>query len=296
MNPETPGWVLAAMHEYGHPATLLSESVSLELVSASLVESLVQLINSELLVRALWRELALERAVELEYWNNSDDGDMFFPSSPSVTLLDPHSPAHRILGGYSNNREWIEAESYLSEDSALRSAAQWFEMEGISEIGDFAEDSLDLFTIAGIAYLAEFGTEEESDISITESGFQVLNEIVERGDIYVEHNDFDTRVHLRETKLPGVTFAETSTQQKLSLVALLQAGREDPMIKTWGISSHFLKCIAVHPETPDEIRQELLDDGDFEVQLAAQISMNGSQRGAVPLPQSAAGQINTSLE
>lgn len=293
MNPETPNWVLDVLQDHGHPAALLSASASYESAPASPIDSIVQLINSELLVRALWRELAMEQAVELLYWHNSEEGDKFYPCSPSVTLLDPHSPAHAILGGYSENREWIETESYLSEENALRVAAQWFEGEGPLSRVDFDQDSLDLLTIAGIAYITEFESEGESDISITESGLRILNQVVERGDVYADHNDFDTIVRVVDTKLPGVTYAGTSTPKKSGLVKLLQSSRKDPMIEAWGISNHFLKCIAVHPDTPYEIRQELQADEDFEVQLAAQISANGSQRGIAQKPQSTAGRINT---
>ena len=293
MNPHTPDWTLTVLREFGHPAILLSGSVEQETVCTSPVDSLVQLIDSGLLVRALWRELALERVVELEYWNDLDEGDKFYPSSPSVPLLDPHSPAHFILGGYSEDREWIETDPYLSEDSAVRVAAQWFDTEGLFDLVDFDEDSLDLMAIAGLAYLMESESEGLSGLSLTESGLSVLNRVLERGDVYVEHNDFDTRVMVIDSSLPNITFAGTLNIQKVGLVDLLQASRGDPMLNSWGISSHFLMCIAMHPATPDHIREQLQDDEDPQVRLAARISMDGAQRGVAGPAQSLAGQMNT---
>jgi len=293
MNPQTPDWVLTVLQDFGHPAILLSESVDHQTVSASPVESVVQLIASGLLVRALWRELALERVVDLEYWNDSDDGDKFFPSSPSLPLLTPQSPAQFILGGYTDGREWIETEPYLSQDSALRVAAEWFDTAGLFELVDFDTDSLDLMAIAGIAYLMEWEREELPGISLTDSGVLALRQALERGDVYLEHNDFDTRVTVLDSSLPGITFAGTSTGQKVGLVNSLRASRVEPTLNSWGISNHILKCIALHPETPDQIREQLQDDDDPQVRLAARISMNGSQRGVVGSAESPASQINT---
>jgi len=289
MSPATPDWVRSALTKYGHPAGLLTDENWSSENPIPVVEGVVQLINSELLIRALWRELTLEGVVELLYWNDSHDGDKFFPSSPSVTLMEGGTVAEYIVGGYNSRRDWIATEDYLTSDGQIRFLASGFE-DWHYNTEEFSEQTLNEFTLSGIAF-AVLNERWGYSIEITESGKAVLDDVVELE--YVDPEDMDTKVVVTESKLPHVVYGASSTAQKIRLVELLRNSRVDPMLGPWGICDHFLACIALHPMTPEEIRQVLLKDQVPVVREAAQISREGSQDGGLKESSSAKALVNS---
>lgn len=289
MDPNTPDWVRSALSTYGHPAGLLTDETWKSEYPIPVIEGLVQLINSELLIRALWRELALEGAVELVYWNDNHDGDKFFPSAPDVTLMEGGTAAEFIVGGYNSSREWIETEDYLTTDGQIRFLANGFE-DWHYNAEEFSEQTLDEFTMSGVAS-AVLNEHWGDSVEITESGKAVLDDVVEVD--YVDSEDMDTRVSVTESELPHVVYGASTTAQKLRLVELLQGGRVDPMLRHWGISDHFLACIALHPMTPEEVRQVLLNDEAADVRQAAEIAVRDAQPSGPSEPTAAEAFVKT---
>jgi hypothetical protein len=76
------------------------------------------------------------------------------------------------------------------------------------------------------------------------------------------------------SRLPAIGYAETSEEQKAWLTDLIRQSRQDFMVKTWGIADHFLMCIALHPATPQSIRDQLLVDSSEDVRDAARMAMS----------------------
>lgn len=282
MDPHTPDWVRSALSSYGHPAGLLSNETWKSEYPIPVIEGVVQLINSELLIRALWRELALEGVVELIYWNDSGDGDKFSPHSPAVSLMDGGAAEH-IVGGFNSDREWIDTEDYLTGEGLIRHLADTFEdcHYGTEE---FTEETLNQFTMSGVAF-AVFNEVEGQSIIITETGQAMVDDVVDVGNI--DPDNMDTKVIVTESRLPHVVYGATTTAQKLNLVSLLQGSRVDPMLQHWGISDHFLMCIALHPMTPEDVRHVLLNDEAPDVRQAAGIAIRDAQP-SVPSEPSAA--------
>lgn len=263
-----PDWLLALLSRHGHPAALLHRGMGTTPSSVDPAGALRDLVNSELLVRALWRELALAGVVRLVYWNDSHEGDKFFPQADGLELMDSHSPAQFIIGGYSSSREWITTSDSLWEYAVLRLAAGGFEDWFDTQIDEeFDDDSLGLFALSGAAWIADMNY---APIQWTPAGQEAVD-----GPLFdamagiAESEDYDTEVTVVASRLPAIGYAETSDEQKARLTDLIRQSRKESMVKTWGLADHFLMCIALHPSTPPGIRDALLSDPSENVRQAA---------------------------
>lgn len=291
---ESPKWLLDTLARYGHPAALIHIGIEAQPPTVEAWLALRDLINSELLVRALWRELALAGAVTLVYLNDSVGGDNFFPQAEGLTLMEDGTAAECLIGGYSEAREWIELEDTLETSSALRLAAGLFEERIDTQINEFDSETLALFALAGVAWAADVSEDSipvgrlvdlaeaalpnelgEVPIRWTERGEaaieEILRPIVEH---LAEHDDLDPTVTVVGSRLPGIGYAATTDAQKAWLTELLRQARSNPMVTTWGLSDHFLMCVALHPATPEDLRDQLLMDSSEQVRHAARKFMD----------------------
>jgi hypothetical protein len=242
-------------------------------------QSLRFLVDSELLVRALWRELALADVARLVYWNDPGEGDKFFPEAEGLDLIEPQGPAQYLIGGYSDEREWIETEDYMDSDGVINMAAQMFSDGWLDEqVDDFTEETLDLFALAGAAYAS--GSWVDANVVWTDEGRQALE-----GDMWelaierAESEDYDTKVTVVDSSFSKIGYGETSDSQKTWLTEMIRQSRSDPMVSSWGLADHFLMCIALHPATPQSIRDQLLVDSSEGVRDAARVAMERSSPG-----------------
>jgi hypothetical protein len=272
LSERAPEWLIVLLARHGHPAGLLHRGVTAVPSHLDPAAALRDLVNSELLVRALWRELALAGVVDLVYWNDSSEGDQFFPRANGLELMDSHSAAHHIVGGYSSTREWISNVDSLEEYSVFRLAAGGFE-DWFDDHYDeaFDDDSLGLFALCGVAWISEMNY---ATVGWTPAGREALEDVLwdsmaQRAD----SDDFDTEVTVVSSRLPAIGYAETSDSQKAQLTELIRQSRRDSRVSTWGIADHFLMCIALHPATPQLIRDQLLMDSSEDVGEAARLAL-----------------------
>lgn len=266
-----PEWLIALLARHGHPAGLLYRGVTAVPSHLDPAVALRDLINSELLVRALWRELALAGVVELVYWHDYE-GDQFFPRADGLELMDAHTPAQFIMGGYSTSREWLTTSDSLEDYAVFRLAAGGFEDWLLNLDEDFDEASLELFALSGVAWISEMGY---APVRWTQVGHGAVDgplrdAMLDRS----EPNDYDTEVTVVASRLPGIGYAQTTDEQKTALTDLIRRSRTDLMVSKWGLADHSLMCIALHPATPQSIRDQLLVDSSERVRGAARITMS----------------------
>lgn len=270
---DAPQWLLEVLGRYGHPAALLCPGIEAQPPDVEPWLALRDLMNSELLVRALWRELALAGAVTLVYWNDTVEGDQFFPQADELHLMEGHTAAAFLAGGYSASREWIQTDDILETYAVKRRAASLFEDWLDSETDEFSEESLALFALAGVAWAEDMKTvpvrwTEAGELAVEEELYPYIEE-------FADADDMDTTVTVVESRLPGIGYADTSDAQKMWLTELLRQARSNVMVSTWGLSDHFLMCIALHPATPQSIRDQLLMDPSENVRQAARMATGG---------------------
>lgn len=267
-----PEWLIALLARHGHPAGLLHRGVTAVPSHLDPAGALRDLINSELLVRALWRELALAGAVELVYRNDGHEGDQFFPRASGLELMDAHTPAQFIIGGYSTSREWLTTIDSLEDYAVFQLAAGGFGDWFFSIDEDFDEASLELFALSGVAWISEMGFAPIRWTPVGQGAVDgpLRDAMLDRAD----SNDYDTEVTVVASRLPGIGYAQTSDEQKASLTDLIRRSRTDLMVSTWGLADHFLMCIALHPATLQSIRDQLLVDSSERVRDAARTAMS----------------------
>ncbi|TEX51637.1 MAG: hypothetical protein B7C55_04545 [Actinomycetales bacterium mxb001] len=271
---ETEEWVIGALAEQGHPAALLRADYTVASVGVDPVQAVMELVDSELLVYALWRELALADVVELTYWRDTVEGDRFFAQASiaeGINLMPTGEAAERILGGWSPDRDWISLEDYMTANSVIRVLGMehenWYE---IAEMDGLDHESLDNFTLGGLAHLVE-NFRPSPVFQITQLGLERYEDVATERDFDPE--DYDTEVTIEDPDEPLACYGATPESNKLQLVRLLQEARSNILIEKWGISNHFLKCIALHPETPKSILELLTEDADVQVRTTAQLAL-----------------------
>lgn len=273
---DAPQWLLEVLGRYGHPAALLFPGIEVQPPSVEPWLALRDLMSSELLVRALWRELALAGAVSLVYWNDTVEGDQFFPRAEGLSLMEGHTPAAFLAGGYSQSREWIRTEDTLERWAVIRLASNLFGDDWLdNQVDEFNDESLALFALAGVAFAEDMN---DAPIRWTQEGESAVDDqlwsFIEE---FAEADDMDTKVTVIESSLPGIGYAATSDAQKAWLTEMLRQARSNVMVSTWGLSDHFLMCIALHPATPQSIRDQLLMDPSENVRQAARMSPASSR-------------------
>lgn len=273
--PDAPLWLLEVLGRHGHPAALIYPGIEYQPSDVEAWLAVRDLINSELLVRALWRELALARRVSLNYWNDTYDGDKFFPETTGLNLMEGNTAAQYLIGGYSDSREWIKTEDTLETYRVIQLASNVFEDWMETQAEEFNEGSLDNFALVGSAWAEELN---RVPVRWTEAGELAIEETLWEFIVdFAEPDDMDTTVTVLESRLPRIGYSETSDAQKLWLVELLRRSRSNLMVSTWGLSDHFLMCIALHPDTPKSIRDELARDASESVQQAVHIATARAQ-------------------
>lgn len=239
-SPQTLALLCAA----GHPAGILRCDLPDAEVSVRPAEAFAQLVHSDLLILALWRELALAGTFKLVAWAGYSGDWGAFVLVTQEREADAHTAVNCILGGDSTSREWAEREDYLTEDDAIRC---FKEEEPI--LDEFSEDALDYAMCSAIAW----GAWEEADhLTVTEAGEAFILKLGEtQGDF--DPADMSSRVVLKESSLPMVGFGFLAPEKQMRLVELLRGAREDSLVRDWQLADHFLRCVVNHPETAPDV-------------------------------------------
>jgi hypothetical protein len=267
LSDRSPDWLLDVLARCGHPAALLFPELPTGTSPSHAAIALRELVDSRLLIRALWRELALARVVQLNYVRNYETHD-FFPNVEGLRLLNQGSPAARIIASSPWEVEWIELEDSLSIDQALDLGGSGFDEFFTDGFGEGEE--LDIFSLRGLGYVEREIAYREGRLRWTAAGEAAVIELL----IPLVHDnaegpDFDTSVTVVESTIQGVGYEMTSGEQKVALMRLLKDARVDRVVGAWGISDHFLMCMGLHPATPQKVRDELLADPIENVRMAA---------------------------
>lgn len=295
----TPEWVRTAILESGHPAALLRAG---SIVSPGLqypASAFFQL--SEIsLDKIFWGELARDGVVRLAYHHDEIHAPLFqswaLPESPLLPELGLRTPARWVLPTY--RQDLVTTNGPYPPVPSVRARRDWLEWRGSEWEYYFRDDGeaeyfrgrgeldswLDMCALA--LTVAVVGSTEglTHGLRVTPAGVQAVAMFdikpYVRDDDVVEQ-DVITDVFLVDDPAPDLTYRDTSPGQKAELVGLLQGSRANPLISMWGIASHFLCCIALHPATPEDLRARLAEDEDAAVRAAAEAGAGGAQKGAV---------------
>lgn len=241
---------LEILTKAGHPAGLLRFDFPEMSPLCGPGEAVAQLIKSELIIRALWRELALADVFQIVAWNDTHDGSKFYLNVDRFDLMDSQGPIAYLLGGYSEDREWVELRDYLSVGDAIRALSHFGEE---LEFDSVNENDLDYAMCAAISFAAE----NTKDVKILDEGLTFIHEIASSDTRHLDYEDYSTEVVVVDSDFPEIGFEKLSEEKKRNLVNLLIAARDHVLLGHWRIVDHLLYCIQKHPATSSELAAEI---------------------------------------
>ena len=241
--------ILALFASMGHPAGLVFSETPVVEPTVDPAVGLAQLINNEILIRALWRELALSGICKIQAWNDNVDGDKFYLDLGNFALSE--GAVAYILGGYSENREWARLEDYLDEYDSQRALSHYGEE---LELEDLAE--LDETMCAAIA----FAVDNTNDLTLTRKGSEFIHQIASNME-YLDREDMSTRVVIQDSDVPEICYGELPDVNKRMLVDYLMAARTHVVMEKFRLADHVLGCIEVHPQTPPDLVERIKASG-----------------------------------
>jgi len=281
LHPATPEWILEAFSEHGHPAALFDSRLSVPrrevIVDAG--RALRELVDSRLLIRAVWRGLAIWGALELFFIPNYEGWPQLIPLVDGKPLLEPGSAAELVISGGETGRmalthaeEWVLVSHSVSLASAIDILGEVFDLwveygiddetfVSLFEDPDIFGDSdrshqrvstLDRFALAGLSYLQrhrgiEIATETAMEAIRALDVFPMLSEPRDL-------SGYEFQVVIGGTDLPWISYSESGPEKMRLLAELLRESEKDLAVSEWGVGRHFLECMALHPSTPDEVR------------------------------------------
>ena len=292
VSPATPQWVLEALTEHGHPAGLLHADVPTPRYRSDLDPSLAvkELVDSGLLIRGMWREMVLLGVIELAFVPDYLGWPHLLPRAHGKELLKLGSAAEYVISGgqegsmrLAHAEEWVMVTNSVSLDSALVVLAELFDswlsygLDDESPLDAFRGEEIfppiegtepvtgsdDLFALAGLAYIRN-----RQELTIVTAEYLEAVRALDVRPVISEPRDlsgYEFETTVGECLLPWISYAGSGEEKMHLLVDLLTASRTDVVLGTWGVSQHFLTCIAMHPATPDAVRarcnaEVLLDD------------------------------------
>lgn len=241
--------VLSLFASAGHPAGLVFSQTPAVEPTVDPAVGVAQLINNEILIRALWRELALSGTCTIQAWNDNVDGDKFYLELPNFGLSE--GAVAYILGGYSEYRDWVQLEDYLDEYDAVRALAHYGEDLEFEELA-----ALDEAMCAAIA----FAEENTNDLTLTRKGSQFIHQVASNMQ-YLDREDMSTRVVIQDSDVPEICYGELPEANKRMLVDYLMAARIHVLMEKFRLVDHFLSCIEVHPQTPADLVERIKASG-----------------------------------
>lgn len=280
LQPTAPKWILQALSEYGHPAALVDSLMPepRNEVAIDPSQALKELVDSGLLIRALWRELAIWGSLELTFTLDYLGWPHLIPHAKGRALLPLGSAAEYVISGgeesfmeFRHVDEWVVVSDSVSLPSARDILGEVFDywMDfGLDDeifVSAFDDpdvfrgaaltshmDTLDRFALAGLAHIQrghgiDIATEAATDAMRALDVFPVLSEARDL-------SGYEFEGTIGATVLPWISYSESGSRKMKLLAELLLEGGSDLARSTWGVQRHFLECMALHPSTPGEIR------------------------------------------
>ena len=261
--------VATYLYSIGHPYSMLdtNSAVANPVIKE---DALLWMVKREYLHRIFWRELTElddEFEIDLRFQGN------VFVLFVSHTILerdfyDLDLSEDPILAGAifdQHERPWIKDNKSLFLDFAAE------EVVGSDSDGNIVDlamevDLLDTYKIA-LALLTDgdYGNRdfEKYGASLTTQGRQTLIEAAEET---IEFDRYDIEVDINLEFEENLSWKNLQHEKQIQLFSLLKVGLKSANEELSGTAEHFLGCMALHPNTPEDILSELGELGNELIQ------------------------------
>jgi hypothetical protein len=251
---DSPRWLIDRLAGAGHPAGLLCRDATATTPSMGAAVAFRELVQSGLLMRILWREVALAGRLQV----HRDWRGLQVESYDGVRKIRLPEELAGVLGQNLEDWDWMEEEDLV----ILEDARNWVDedpgwLEWLTQ--EFREENLDVLTL-GLA---------SGSWSWTQAGNRALRKL--RSEVLPLRDwpdiDVESVTIIRGDERFG--YALTSAHQKHILVHLLLSARSELNPLASALCTHLLRCVALHPATPRDLLGELMSDPDEDVARAA---------------------------
>ena len=261
--------VATYLYSIGHPYSMLdtNSAVANPVIKE---DALLWMVKREYLHRIFWRELTElddEFEIDLRFQGN------VFVLFVSHTILERDFynldlSEDPILAGAifdQHERPWIKVNKSLFLDFAAE------EVVGSDSDGNIVDlamevDLLDTYKIA-LALLTDgdYGNRdfEKYGASLTTQGRQTLIEAAEET---IEFDRYDIEVDINLEFEENLSWKNLQQEKQIQLFSLLKVGLNSTNEDLSGTAEHFLGCMALHPNTPEDILSELGELGNELIQ------------------------------
>ena len=276
-----------ALNSVGHPSALLDPVLQVTDNEYNFNELVNEWIKHETIYRTLWPEILSEREdVFYQYRRSSYDGDYFYFSLKDFNFehdFSRGSYGYNSMGYPFIDRSW----AVTAENMSIEMSYENFTSRDMIEY--LEGDDEDMYDLALAAVISQNSYEGEittysSSSGVTKQTVKAHYSITKKGEKYVcdwadsyFSEDADVEVHLFPEKARPYSWKALSEAKKDLITRIIIEGFNQKVDTKYQYAEHFLACIALHPDTPDSIRQSLSDVESTILQQALVIG-NGKRK------------------
>jgi hypothetical protein len=254
-----------ALNSVGHPLAVLDPDLDVSEHEYSFNEIVNEWIKHETIYRTLWPELSERGDIHFNYRRSSYDGDFFYFSHKDLNLehdFSRGSYGYNSMGYPFVDRAWAVTAEHMSIEMS-------YENFSSRDMIDFFEgDDEDMYdhvlasVISQNSYEGEVTTYSSSgetkrtvkaQYSLTKKGEKF---VCDSADSYFSE-DADVEVNLFPEKALPDSWKALSGEKKDLITRIIIEGFHQKVDTKYQYAEHFLACIALHPNTPDSIRQSM---------------------------------------
>lgn len=264
-----PKKLLDALNEIGHPSGLLHPEMKIVDANYDFNECINGWVKYETIYRTLWPELAARKDVFFWYTRSSYDGDHFFFSIPGVEFEHDFS-----RGSYTYNsmtypfidRPWAE----VIEAMDIEMSHENFSYRDVEEFFEYSDDGEEYeLILAAIMSKYSWTREVESpQFTLTKNGEEFVCQLAES---YFE-DDRDMKIKIHPEKALPYSWKAMPVEKKEQITRIILEGFNQKVDTKYQYSEHFLTCIALHPDTPESIKDLFKTVDSKPVQQALSVS------------------------
>ena len=262
-----PTKFLVALNEIGHPSGLLHPELKIADKGYDFNECIDGWIKYETIYRTFWPELAAREDIFFWYQRSSYDGDNFYFSIPGVELEHEFS-----RGSYTYNsmtypfidRPW----AVTVEDMDIEMSHENFSYRDVEELFDYSdeEEQYDLILAAIVSKNSWTGEETHWSSSGAEKKIEVSAQytLTKKGEDFVcqwaesfFEDDRDMKINIIPEKALPYSWKAMPIEKKNQITRTILEGFNQKVDTKYQYAEHFLVCIALHPSTPQSIKELL---------------------------------------
>lgn len=262
--------VATYLYSIGHPYSMLDtkSAVANPIITE---DALRWMISREYLHRIFWRELTeLEDEFDIAYVYKGRTKILFVDHpvlSPDFRNADAEDEVDPNLAGAFFDlpeRPWTTVAQSLELDYAADEVAGRSDGNLVDKAS--GEDLPRTYEMA-LAFLT-FGNYGDRDfekygVSLTAQGLDTLLEAAERT---IEYDMHDIKVNVNLDFKENLSWKNLRHEKQIQLFSLLKTGLMSTNEELSGTAEHFLGCMALHPNTPEDILSELGELGNELIQ------------------------------